>query len=320
MTADAQRMRVCGARPFTGPPGSEHGRPHPLPDLRAHGLGGSLGGRRVCWRYDIIGVRGSGEPLRGPVRHGRHLGRTAGRGQERPPGGRIGTYSVPTRRLRSATCCAISAAPSWTRSTGRRAAQALRAGPRAALSLHQGRADRVLPAPPWSARRCASCRRVARSRVRTVAAHRRPVLGGRERLRGHPLAVPERDAAADRRSAASAAGPPPLREDHRRLLLQRHRLRRAPRRVARVPLSGALGRRPHDVQELLLVGIGGAAGCRTRSASTPRSSCAATADRSDRPQRHGRAASATRGPPAAGRRTRRSGSPRRCPPPRPRPG
>ena len=95
VTADAQRMRVCGARPFTGPPGlSTDDRTRCLTFGRT-GLGGSLGGRRVCWRYDIIGVRGSGEPLAGPFDMGGTVGRTAGAVKNALPGGRIGTYSVP---------------------------------------------------------------------------------------------------------------------------------------------------------------------------------------------------------------------------------
>jgi Cutinase len=92
-----KRLRICAAPPPSGPAGPGNGDPtkcHTFVRLR---LSGSLGAQRVCFRDQVVGVRGSGEALAGPYAMGATVGRAAGalRGALGARG--VGMFSLPYR-------------------------------------------------------------------------------------------------------------------------------------------------------------------------------------------------------------------------------
>jgi hypothetical protein len=99
VTPDERRMRLCSAPPFAGPPtldpsGNPTGGTQCFQFVRL-GIGAALGARRICSRYEVVGVRGSGEPLAGPFEMGDTVGRTAARMLRGLPDRRVRMLSLP---------------------------------------------------------------------------------------------------------------------------------------------------------------------------------------------------------------------------------
>lgn len=98
VSGDGERLRACSTHPLPPepslPPGPSRTICHAFVRLQ---LGGALGGKRVCFRYQVVGVRGSGEPLAGPFDMGDTVGATA-RVLKGTLGGRgVGMFSLPYR-------------------------------------------------------------------------------------------------------------------------------------------------------------------------------------------------------------------------------
>jgi cutinase len=100
VSPNGRRMVMCAIAPAGGrAPGFEDKRPPPgalqcLGFVRL-GLGGGLGARRTCLRYQVIGVRGSGEALSGPYEMGQTVGQAAGAIRDDLSRGPVGMFSLP---------------------------------------------------------------------------------------------------------------------------------------------------------------------------------------------------------------------------------